>query len=257
MIRCLAIDDEPLALQQLVAYIGKVPFLQLAARCQSALEARTFLEHDTVDAIFCDINMPDLNGMEFVKSLTVPPLIVFTTAYSEYAIEGFRVNAVDYLLKPFGLQDFLRAANRLKERISPQPLPTSEGSNYTQGVQSTDTLLSQSETWGGSDIFLKTDYRIVKVRIADIRYIEGMSEYLKVWIKGELKPIITLLSMKKMEERLPDYFMRIHRSYIVNLTKIQEVNKNRVIMDKDTYLPIGDLYKETFQAYLNSKFLGK
>ena len=118
MIRCLAIDDEPLALQQLVAYINKVPFLELAAQCQSALEARAFLENDTVDAIFCDINMPDLNGMDFVKSLAVPPLVVFTTAYSEYAVEGFRVNAVDYLLKPFGLQDFQRAANRLKERLS-------------------------------------------------------------------------------------------------------------------------------------------
>ena len=117
MIRCLAIDDEPLALQQIVAYINKVPFLQLAAQCQSALEARQFLENDTVDAIFCDINMPDLNGMDFVKSLTVPPLIVFTTAYSEYAVEGFKVNAVDYLLKPFGLQDFQRAANRLKDRM--------------------------------------------------------------------------------------------------------------------------------------------
>ena len=122
MIRCLAIDDEPLALQQIVAYIGKVPFLELAAQCQSALEARQFLEQDTVDAIFCDINMPDLNGMDFIKSLTVPPLVVFTTAYSEYAVEGFRVNAVDYLLKPFGLQDFQRAANRLKERLTPSPL---------------------------------------------------------------------------------------------------------------------------------------
>ena len=234
MITCLAIDDEPLALQQLAAYISKVPFLQLAAQCQSAVEARAFLEHDTVDAIFCDINMPDLNGMDFVKSLAVPPLVVFTTAYSEYAVEGFRVNAVDYLLKPFGLQDFQRAASRLKERLS-----------ESAPVDSDDTL------------FLKTDYRIVKVSIPDIRYVEAMSEYLKVWIQGEAKPIITLLSMKKMEERLPDYFMRIHRSYIINLTMIQEVNKNRVIMDADTYLPIGDMYKEAFQAYLDTKFLGK
>ena len=239
-IRCLAIDDEPLALQQLVAYINKVPFLQLAAQCQSALEARAFLEHDTADAIFCDINMPDLNGMDFVKSLAVPPLIVFTTAYSEYAVEGFRVNAVDYLLKPFGLQDFQRAANRLCERMkgtSSVPLPA---------AQESDGIL-----------FLKTDYRIVKVTIADIRYVESMSEYLKVWTEGESKPIITLLSMKKMEERLPDYFMRIHRSYIVNLTKIQEVNKNRVILDSNTYLPIGDLYKTAFQTYLDTRFLGK
>ena len=118
MIRCLAIDDEPLALQQIAAYINKVPFLELAAQCHSALEARQFLSDERVDAIFCDINMPDLNGMDFVKSLTAPPLVVFTTAYSEYAIEGFKVNAVDYLLKPFGMQEFMRAANRLQERLS-------------------------------------------------------------------------------------------------------------------------------------------
>ena len=243
-IRCLAIDDEPLALQQLVAYIKKVPFLELQAQCQSAMEARAFLENDTVDAIFCDINMPDLNGMDFVKSLASPPLIIFTTAYSEYAVEGFRVNAVDYLLKPFGLQEFQRAANRLKERL--------EGQRERFEGQKEAT-----EEQGGQDIFLKTDYRIVKVSIPDIRYVEAMSEYLKVWVEGMPKPIITLLSMKKMEERLPDGFMRIHRSYIINLSKIQEVNKNRVIMDAQTFLPIGDMYKEAFQSYLETKFLGK
>ena len=244
MIRCIAIDDEPLALQQIVAYIGKVPFLELAAQCQSALEAREFLEHDTVDAIFCDINMPDLNGMDFVKSLAVPPLVVFTTAYSEYAVEGFRVNAVDYLLKPFGLQDFQRAANRLKERIE-----NSAGNGTVVSGSAADTP--------DDTIFLKTEYRIVKVSISDIRYVEAMSEYLKVYLESDAKPIVTLLSMKKMEERLPDYFMRIHRSYIINLTKVQEVNKNRVIMDSETYLPIGDMYKETFQKYIDAKFLSK
>ena len=149
--------------------------------------------------------------------------------------EGFRVNAVDYLLKPFGLQEFQRAANRLLSRSENTP-PSTENDNV---------------------VFLKTDYRIVKVSISDIRYVEGMSEYLKVWLEGEPKPIITLLSMKKMEERLPNCFMRIHRSYIINLNKIQEVNKNRVIMDADTYLPIGDMYKEAFQAYLDTRFLGK
>jgi len=248
MIRCLAIDDEPLALKQLVAYIGKVPFLELAAQCQSALEARQFLEQDTVDAIFCDINMPDLNGMDFVKSLTVAPLVVFTTAYAEYAVEGFRVNAVDYLLKPFGMQNFQRAALRLKERLGESGATVQEnpaGAVTTTNTQNDDTL------------FLKTEYRIVKVSISDIRYVEAMSEYLKVYLASESKPIVTLLSMKKMEERLPDYFMRIHRSYIINLTKIQEVNKNRVIMDSETYLPVGDMYKEAFQAYLDTKFLGK
>jgi len=253
MIRCIAIDDEPLALQQLAAYIKKTPFLELVAQCQSAIEARQFLEKDTVDAIFCDINMPDLNGMDFVKSLQVPPLIVFTTAYSEYAVEGFKVNAVDYLLKPFGMQDFQRAANRLRERAQEvSGFRFQVSGSRVQEVQGSP-LTSESD----DVIFLKTDYRMVKVTISEIRYIEAMSEYLKIFIEGEAKPIVTLLSMKKMEEKLPENFMRIHRSYIVNLTKIQEINKNRIIMDAETYLPIGDMYKETFQKYIDTKFLGK
>ena len=245
MIKVLAIDDEPLALQQLVSYIQKVSFLQLVGQCQSALEAKEFLNREPVDAVFCDINMPDLNGMDFVKSLAAPPLIVFTTAYSEYAVEGFKVNAVDYLLKPFGLDDFRRAANRLKERLetSPVAVPVAE--------------MPQSNAEEDDTIFIKTDYKVVKIAISDIRYIEGMSEYLKIHLEGQPKPLVTLLSMKKMEEYLPPSFMRIHRSYIVNLKKIQEVNKNRVIMDADTYLPIGDNYKEAFNDYLNTRFLGK
>ena len=136
MIRVIAIDDEPLALQQLVSYIGKVPFLELAGQCQSAIEARQLLDREPVDAIFCDINMPDLNGMDFVKQLAVPPLIVFTTAYSEYAVEGFRVNAVDYLLKPFGLQDFMRAAERLKDRSHSPFLPPPVGEASVAAVSS-------------------------------------------------------------------------------------------------------------------------
>ena len=236
MIRVIAIYDEPLALQQLVTSISKVPFLELAGQCQSAVEAIRLLNSETVDAVFCDINMPDLNGMDFVKSLAAPPLIVFTTAYSEYAVEGFKVNAVDYLLKPFGLQDFIRAANRLKDRLS---------------------LLPENVEGGESDIFVKTDYRMVKISIQDIRYVEGMSEYLKLHLDSQPKPIITLLAMKTLEEKLPPNFMRIHRSYIVNLDKIQEVNKNRVIMDSDTSLPIGDSYREQFNHYIETKYLGK
>ena len=250
MIRVLAIDDEPLALRQLATYIGKVPFLELAGECQSALEAQEILNMEPVDAIFCDINMPDLNGLDFVKSLIVPPLVVFTTAYSEYAVEGFKVDAVDYLLKPFGMQDFLRAANRLKSRIGSSAYGTEpEGANHQLSAVATPP--------SDDTLFVKTDYRVVRISVSDIRYVEGMSEYLKLHLEGQPKPIITLLSMKKLEERLPSQFMRIHRSYIVNLTKIQEVNKNRVIMDADTYLPIGDLYKEQFNQYLETKFLGK
>ena len=240
MIKVLAIDDEPLALQQLAAYIRKIPFLELSGECQSALDAKEILEKDMIDAVFCDINMPDLNGMDFIKSLASPPLVVFTTAYSEYAVEGFKVDAVDYLLKPFGLDDFKRAANRLKERL---------GNTHTSPVIMTP---SADDT-----LFVKTDYRTIRISIRDIRYAEGMSEYVKLHLEGQPKPVVTLLSMKKLEERLPSTFMRIHRSYIVNLEKIQEVNKNRVILDQDTYLPIGDNYKDSFNEYLENKFLGK
>ena len=241
MIRVLAIDDEPLALQQLATYIKKITFLELVAECQSAIEAKEILNNENIDAIFCDINMPDLNGMDFVKSLSTPPLIVFTTAYSEYAVEGFKVDAVDYLLKPFGLDDFKRAANRLQERLE------------VRKQEPATTIVSSED----DSIFVKTDYRVVKIAISDIRYIEGMSEYLKIHLESLPKPIVTLLSMKKMEEFLPSHFMRIHRSYIINLKKIQEVNKNRVIMDSETFLPIGDNYKDAFNDYLNKKFLGK
>ena len=245
MIRVLAIDDEPLALQQLTAYIQKIPFLELAGQCQSAFEAREIMNREIIDAIFCDINMPDLNGMDFVKSLATPPLVVFTTAYSDYAVEGFKINAVDYLLKPFGLDDFRRAANRLKDRISPDGGSASVAIPQEDAEEDDDTL------------FVKTDYRVVKIAISNIRYVEAMSEYLKIYLTNQPKPIITLYSMKKMEERLPDYFMRIHRSYIINLKQIQEVNKSRIIMDSETYLPIGDNYREAFNNYLNKKFLGK
>jgi DNA-binding LytR/AlgR family response regulator len=243
MIKVLAIDDEPLALQQLVTYINKVPFLELAGQCHSALEAQKLMEQEMVDAIFCDINMPDLSGMDFVRQLAAPPFIVFTTAYSEYAIEGYKVNAVDYLLKPFGMNDFLRAALKVQEQYNLRHQETPQ--KQSSPVQADGT------------IFVKTDYRVVRIAISDIRYIEGMSEYLKIHLDNQ-KPIITLLSMKKMEDYLPPtLFMRIHRSYIVNLQKIQEVNKNRVILDADTYLPIGDLYKDHFNEYLEQKFLGK
>ena len=240
MIKVLAIDDEPLALQQLARYIEQIPYLDLVAECQSAVEARHIIEEETIDAVFVDINMPDLNGMDFVRSLSAPPMVVFTTAYSEYAIEGFKVNAIDYLLKPFGLDDFKRAANKVKEQYD---------------LRNTATVSSVDEN---DALFLKTEYKVVRINIGDIRYVEGMSEYLRIYLDNRPKPLIVLLSMKKLEERLPSHtFMRIHRSYIINLRKIQEVNKNRVIMDADTYLPIGDMYKDTFNAYINSKFIGK
>ena len=238
-IKCIAVDDEPLALRQLAAYIKKVPFLDLVAECRSAIEARTVMEQDVADVLFIDIDMPDLNGLDFVRSLVAPPIVVFTTAYSDYAIEGYKVDAVYYLLKPFGLEEFQRAAMKVKKRY--------ELENYTQVT----TMPDSDDT-----MFFKTEHRVVRVDPADIRYIESMSEYLKIYTDNQ-KPIVVLLSMKKIEERLPSYFMRIHRSYIVNLRKIQEVNKSRIVLDAETYLPLGDLYREAFTNYLNKKFIGK
>ena len=244
MLKCIAIDDEPLALRQLTSYISKIPYLDLVAKYNNALEAQQMLAGKKVDLIFVDINMPDLNGMDFVRSLVAPPLVVFTTAYSEYAIDGYKVNAVDYLLKPFSLDDFRRAALRVKERYehanTPLSLPTEPEPELTD-----------------ENIFLKTEHKVVRVKIADIRYIEGMSEYLKVHIVDQPRPIIMLLAMKRMEERLPSNFLRIHRSYIVNMNHVQEVTKNRIVMDADTYLPIGDMYKEALSNYLADKYLGR
>ena len=240
MIKCLAIDDEPLALQQLAAYIKNIPYFELVAECPNAIEAKEIMENDAIDAIFVDINMPDLNGMDFVKSLVMPPIVVFTTAYSEYAVDGFKAGALNYLLKPFGLDDFKQCAERVKHQYELE-----NAQNSTVSTPDEDDAL-----------FLKTEHRVVRIKMSDIKYVEGMSEYLKIYFDNQ-KPLIVLLSMKKLEERLPQHFMRIHRSYIINLRKIQEVNKNRVIMDADTYLPIGDLYREAFNNYINSKFLGK
>ena len=248
MIKCLAIDDEPFALLQLATYIKKIPYLELKGECQSALEAKEIMENEIIDAVFIDINMPDLNGMDFVRSLAIRPIIVFTTAYSEYAIEGYKVDAVDYLLKPFGLDDFQRAAEKVKKQFE------LEARSYQQTIPATPALSSEPDN--DDTLFLKTEHRMVRISISGIKYIEGMSEYLKIHLEDQ-KPVVVLYSMKKLEERLPSYFMRIHRSYIINLKKIQEVNKNRVILDAQTYLPIGDLYRDQFTDYLQQRFLGK
>ena len=250
MIKTLVIDDEPLALQQLAAYVRKIPFLDLVAECQSAIEARDIINNERIDAIFVDINMPDMNGMDFVRSLAAPPLVVFTTAYSEYA--------VDYLLKPFGLDDFKRAAIRVKHRYELENPTVAESADNSPAPSATDASPAAHSAAPADDesIFLKTEHRVVRVNIADIRYIEGMSEYLKVHIEGQ-RPIVMLFSMKKMEERLPSHFLRIHRSYIVNMRHVQEVTKNRIVMDADTYLPIGDMYKEPLSAYLADKYFGR
>ncbi|MBO4813887.1 MAG: response regulator transcription factor [Muribaculaceae bacterium] len=240
MIRCLAIDDEPLALKKLATYIKKIPFLELADTCQSAQEALEPINNNMVDAIFVDINMPDLNGLEFVKTLQDPPIVVFTTAYSEYAVEGYKVNAIGYLLKPFSLEEFKEVAEKVKNQY--------------------DLIKTASVSTADADdtIFLKTEYKIIRISLSEISHIEAMSEYLRIFLDGKTRPIVVLLSMKKMEERLPSStFMRVHRSYIINLKKIREVSRNHIFLTNDADIPVGDLYKDAFNAYIASKFLSK
>lgn len=247
-IKCIAIDDEPLALKKLVTYIKKIPYLELVAQCHSALEAQQVINDQDVDAIFLDINMPDLNGMDFAKSLDDDqpgkgPVMVFTTAYSEYAIEGYKANAVGYLLKPFGFDEFEAAAQKARDICEIRQQAASE---VSAGVDDDGV------------IYVKSDYKIVRIGIEHIRYIEAMSEYLRISCDDREKPTIVLLSMKKIEEHLPSSkFMRIHRSFIINLDKINEVKKNHVIIEGDVSLPIGDNYKDAFMAYLNKKILTK
>lgn len=237
MIRCIAIDDEPLALRQIAEYIKKTPFMELAGQCESALQAIEMLENTPVDLMFVDINMPDLSGMDFVKILENPPLVVFVTAYSEYALEGFRVDAVDYLLKPISYIDFLKSANKVKSWLDAHHYKPDE-------VRSNKDFL-----------FIKSDYKLLRINFDDIKYIEGMSEYIKIHLTNS-KPVMTLLSMKSVEDQLPsDRFMRVHRSFIVNLEKISVIERSRIIFDEKIYIPVSDQYKSKFQSYIDKNFL--
>ncbi len=237
MIRCIAIDDEPLALRQLAAYIEKTPFLELAGLCESAMKAMDVLSSTKVDLMYVDINMPDLSGMDFVKTIENPPKIVFVTASTEYALEGFRVDAIDYLLKPISYVDFLKSANKVK-------------SWFDAHQQKTDEVRSNKEF-----LFIKSDYKLLRINFDDIKYIEGMSEYIRIHLTNG-KPVMTLLGMKAIEDKLPsDRFMRVHRSYIVNLTKISVIERNRIIFDGSVYIPVSDQYKGNFQSYIDKNFL--
>ena len=240
-IKCLAIDDEPLALLQLKTLIEKTPFLQLVAACDGAIEAYKVLNEDEVDVIFVDINMPDLNGLDFVRSLTNPPLVVFTTAYSQYAVEGFKVNAIDYLLKPFGMPEFVKSAEKVRRQYE---LMHPEQQEETQRLLDNEVL------------FVKCDYRTLRINVSDIKYVETMSEYLRIHLDNGEK-LMTLMSMKRLDEMLPPKdFMRVHRSYIVNMNKVKEIAKMRILIDADTYLPISDMYKDAVMAYINQRTIG-
>lgn len=237
-LKCLAVDDEPLALQQLKSYIERTPFLELVGLCQSAYDCMDILENNDIHLMFVDINMPDINGLDFVKSLTVKPQIIFITAYDEFAYEGFQVDAIDYILKPIDYPTFLKAVNKAKM--------------WFDMVQKNIDNKSLSRV---EDIFVKSDYKIVRIHIDEIKYVESANEYIKIYLDNN-EVITTLMRLKNIEEQLPSQmFMRIHRSFIVHLSKIKSIERARVQLDNIKYIPIGEQYKDTFLAYVDKNFL--
>lgn len=238
IIKCIAIDDEPLAVKKIASYIQKIPFLELVAECRSAFEAMDIINNQLVQLLFIDINMPDLSGLDFVKSLTDKPYIVFTTAYSEYAVEGFQVEAVDYLLKPITFPNFLKAVNKVKNLIE-----------LTENSQKETLKTTQNH------LFVKSEYKLIRIELDDIKYIESQHEYIKIHLLNS-DPVTSKLTMKSMEEQLPsDKFMKVHRSYIVNLSRISIIERNRIVFDNKVFIPISDQYKNKFQGYIDQNFV--
>jgi len=237
MISTIAIDDEPLALQLVTGYIEKTPGLKLAGKFDNPMDAVEYMARETVDLIFVDIQMPDLSGIEFTRSMVRGPRVIFTTAYEKYALEGFRLDVVDYLLKPFSYEEFFKAVQKVQKLIR------LEGSALSQVEANTEFL------------FLKSDYKIKRINFNDILYIEGLKDYVKVFTNNDQKPVLSLTSLKTLEIKLPERkFMRVHRSFIVNLDKIVTIERSRIVFGK-AYIPVSDQYKDKFQEYLNKNFL--
>lgn len=242
--RCIAIDDEPLALRQISSYISKIPFLELVATFRSAVVAQEWLRENGTDLIFVDINMPDMTGVEFVQTLETPAMVIFTTAYAEYAIEGYKLSAVDYLLKPFGLQDIVRAsekAHSLYELLQLQE-------QLSGGAQEEEPTESAEE----GVLSVHADRKTHLVKMSNIVYLESAGEYVRLHLVDGTK-LVTLFRLKNMESELhSSQFMRVHRSYIINLAHISGYTKGRVFLSNDDYVPIGENYKEQFLNYMNN-----
>lgn len=236
-IRCIAVDDEPLALDIIESYISKLPFLTLVKTCSSATEAMQVLQEEQVDLMFLDIEMPELTGIQFLNILKHQPLIIFTTAYPDYALEGFNQDAVDYLLKPIPFDRFLKAVTKAQDRLQRNGKPTEPVSGAQTGQQTEQDF-----------IFVKADYKTIRVDFKDILWIEGLKDY--IIIQTTDQKIITLLSMNKMMDKLPESkFLRVHRSYIVSLQKIDSIEKSRIkIGNKE--IPIGEVYKDAFLKWV-------
>lgn len=245
MIRCVAIDDEPLALRQIKSYIDRIDEIKLIALCSSATEAQQILQTESVDVMFVDINMPDVNGIELVRGLKQPPLVVFTTAYSEYAIEGFRLDAVDYLLKPFSFEDFSRAVDKSRSLLEllrmreQKSVPESE-------VAEVQTKANEQHDY----ISIKADYKVTMVKFNDIIYAESVGEYVRLHLSDGTK-LTTLFRLKNMESSLPaKRFMRVHRSYIVNLECVASYARGKIFLNNGDYVPISINYRDAFREHL-------
>jgi two-component system, LytTR family, response regulator LytT len=237
MITVIAIDDEPLALQLVVDYIRRTPDLVLSGQFENPLEAARYLGQNHVDIVFTDIHMPGLNGIEFTRSMLHGPVVIFTTAFDKYALEGFKLDVADYLLKPFTYEEFLTALHKAQRMIKSVSKPS-------------DDVTSNNEF-----LFLKSEYKIKRINFLNIIYIEGLKEYVKVYTERADKPVLSLASLKTLETKLPpDKFMRVHRSFIVNLEKIETIDRSRIVFGK-TYIPVGDQYKDRFQEFLDKNFL--
>ena len=233
-IKCIIVDDEPMALGLLEGYVNKTPFLELVQKCSNAFEAiEAFNSHD-IDLAFLDIQMPELNGLELTKTLPKGTRVIFTTAFNEYALEGFKADALDYLMKPFGFDEFYNAALRAKE--------------WFTLVNNQNALPLNDKSF----IFVKSEYRQLKIDLNQVQYFEGLKDYIKIWMEGNPKPILTLMSMKSLEEELPPQkFMRIHRSFIISLSKVQIIERNQVLINKER-ITVADQYKPAFKEFIKN-----
>lgn len=233
-LNCLIVDDEPLALELIQSYVERIPFLNLIASCSNAIEATEVVKNNTIDLAFLDIQMPGVSGLELAKVMDSKTLIVFTTAFDNYAIDGYKVNAIEYLLKPFTFEEFYNSANKAHLIFEERHNANASENQF---------------------LFVKTEYRIQRIDINSILYIEGLKDYVKIYIQHENKPILSLMSLKSVVENLPsNKFMRVHRSFIVNLTKVQTIERSRIVFG-NVYVPISDNYKAEFWEYINKQMI--
>lgn len=242
---CAIIDDEPLAISLLESYVNKTPFLCLAGKYNSAVNALPILSKEPVDLLLLDIQMPELNGMEFSRILEADTRIIFTTAFSQYALDSYKVNALDYLLKPISYPDFLKSANKALQWYELLQNSTAEPSVAPPAQEKNEI----------ESIFVKTEYKLMQIELRKIQYIEGLKDYVKIFVEGEPHPILSLVSMKTMEDMLPaNRFIRVHRSFIVQPEKIKVIERNRIVFGKE-YIPISDNYKQKFMEFLAQRSL--